>query len=368
MKKSIAILSFVFISFIGFGQTKFKTIIDLGKTSIKNQQRTGTCWSFASASFIESEILRIKNKAYDLSEMYSIRNIYEDKAKNYYFRQGKANFSEGALSHDFINQIAKNGLVPEDIYPGKPKGEEVYNHTELFKVIEAYMKAAIGSKLHTDYWYEGYSAILDVYFGEKPESFIYEGEMYTPQSFAKELGIEPKNYIELTSFTHHPFNKYFVLEIPDNYSSGYYYNVDILSLKNQTDWALENGYTVSWDGDVSEKGFGRKTGIIKMVGANKFSLEDFKKDSKTYIENRQKQFEKLKTTDDHLMHIVGKAEDENGKLFYIVKNSWGKAGEYEGIYYMSEPYFIMKTIAITIHKDALMDKTKPAIYLPDAVF
>ena len=367
----IVVFSFLILANPLRGQDKvFKDIINIAHTEVKNQQRTGTCWAFATASFFESEILRISKKKIDISEMYVARCIYENKATNYFLRQGKANFSEGGLSHDFVNAMYNYGLVPQNIYQGKPKGEKTYNHGELAKILSAYINAAVKSKLHTDYCMEGFRAILDVYLGEKPENFIYNNIEYTPKSFVASLNIKAKDYIEITSFTHHPFYKYFVLEIPDNFSSGMYYNIKIQELKNQIDHALENGYSISWDGDVSEEGFGRKSGIIKLSSVmenkilNAYSIKDYEKISKI----RQSEFEKIKTTDDHLMHLIGKAKDQNGKIYYIIKNSWGKAGDFDGYYYMSEAYLLLKTIAIMIHKDALMQDIKPEIYLPEAIY
>ena len=361
--KLFKIIVLLLIANISFSQTKFTPIINLETTTVKNQQRTGTCWSFATASFIESEVLRINKEPYDLSEMFVVRNIYENKAKNYFLRQGKANFSQGGLSHDFINAIASSGLVPQEAYAGKPKHEEVYNHTELFDVLNGYLKSAVASNQHTDYWFEGYNAILDVYLGRKPYSFTYEGQSYTPKKFAASLGIDPKKYIEFASVSHHPLHKYFVLEIPDNYSSGMYYNLKIDELKAQTDYALENGFTVSWDGDVSEPGFGRKSGIIALENE---SIADF-----NYFDiskKRKKQFESYSTTNDHLMHIIGKAKDEKGKLYYIVKNSWGNAGKYDGYYYMTDRYFLLKTVAIMVHRDAIMKDLKPIMFIQDAIY
>lgn len=363
MKKYIlAFIAFILFSGYGFGQEKFTKIINIEKTSIKNQQRTGTCWSFATASFLESEVLRIKGMSIDLSEMYNVRNIYEDKARNYFLRQGKANFSQGGLSHDFINGLANYGLVPQEVYTGKPKGEVVYNHTELFNVLNGYIGAAVKSKKHTDYWFDGFKAILNTYLGKKPVDFLYKGKKYTPKTFAKSLGIEPKNYIEFTSFSHHPFNKYFVLEIPDNYSSGLYYNIKTNELKSQTDYALEHGFSVSWDGDVSEPGFGRTTGIID-VDIDYLSMSE-----KDLEGIRQGEFYSIKTTDDHLMHIVGKVKDENNKKYYIIKNSWGNSGPFNGYYYMSEDYFLLKTVAIMIHRDAVMKEIKPKFFIQDVIY
>jgi len=364
MRKKLfaAIFLMILINTIS-AQEKFEVLINVESTSIKNQQRTGTCWSFATASFLESEILRIKGKSIDLSEMYNVRNIYEHKAKNYFLRQGKANFSQGGLSHDYINALATEGLIPQSIFDGRPKGEAIYNHEELFKVLEGYLKSSVSSKLHTSYWFDGFNAILDVYFGSKPIDFSYDGKNYTPIQFAEYLGLKAKNYIELTSFTHHPYQKYFVLEIPDNYSSGLYYNINIKNLKEQTDFALQKGFTVSWDGDVSEKGFKRMEGLI-IMDDNKVENYNFDEIAK----QRQKEFEAINTTDDHLMHIIGKVKDENGKIYYIIKNSWGNTGNYDGYYYMSERYFLNKTIAIMIHRDALKENLKPTIFIQDAMY
>ena len=354
----------------GQAQKTFEHIIEIPHASVKDQQRTGTCWAFATASFFESEILRIKNLEMDLSEMYAARCIYEEKAHNYFLRQGKANFSQGGLAHDFVNVMYKYGLVTQDAYPGKPKGEKKYNHGELAKILEAYVKAAVNSKLHTAYWFDGFNAVLDVYLGQKPKKFLFRNTEYTPHSFVKSLGLKAQDYIEITSFTHHPFYKYFVLEIPDNFSSGMYYNIPVRQFKEQIDLALEKGFSIDWDGDVSESGFGRQSGIIELSDdmentvSNAYTFKDFEKIS----DLRQEQFEKIKTTDDHLMHLVGKAKDQNGKIYYIIKNSWGKAGKYKGYYYMSEPYLLLKTVSIMIHKDAMAKDIFPAVYLPAAIY
>ncbi len=365
MKKSILAYLIAFVIVQAYGQKEFKTIINIDNTPVKNQQRTGTCWSFATSSFLESEVLRIKGIPVDLSEMYGVRNIYEDKAKKYFLRQGKTNFSEGGLSHDYISVLYNYGVVPQDIYPGNPKGESVFNHTELAKVLTAYVKGAVSSNLHTDYWFDGFRAVLDVYFGNKPKSFTYENQNFDPVSFRDFLGLEAKNYIELTSFSHHPYHNYFVLEIPDNYSSGMYYNLTLKEMKEQTDSALRNGFSISWDGDVSEPGFDRQSGVIDIKNNVDVQSSD---DFQVLAKIRQKQFENLSTTDDHLMHIVGKAVDNNGEKYYIVKNSWGKAGDYAGYFYMSEKYFLIKTISIMINKDAFIPELKPDIYLPEAIF
>ena len=351
-------------------QKTFTRIVDIPHTEVKDQQRTGTCWAFATASFFESEILRLKKYNVDLSEMYAVRCIYEEKARNYFLRQGKANFSQGGLAHDFVNAMYYYGLATQKAYPGKPKGEKKYNHTELAKILEAYVKAATSSKLHTSYWMDGYKAVLDVYLGEKPAKFTFQNKEFSPKDFPAALGLNAKDYIEITSFSHHPYYKFFVLEIPDNFSSGMYYNLPVDQFKRQIDYALDKGFSICWDGDVSESGFGRMSGIIELdKESEKEVLHDYKLKNFENIKTlRQDQFEKIKTTDDHLMHIVGKAQDQNGNIYYIIKNSWGEAGRYKGYFYMSEPYLLLKTVSIMIHKDAMLENIVPEVYLPAGIY
>lgn len=364
-QKFSILIALVFTMTSAFAQYQFKTTIDLEKTSVKSQDQTGTCWSFSTASYMESEVLRVHQSSIDLSEMFIVRYIYQDKARNYILRHGDARFSQGALAHDFMREMGRHGVVPQSVYDARPKGERIYNHTELLAVLKGYLDGVLKAKRPSGYWMEGFNAILDVYLGEAPKSFMLDGQQYTPKSYAEKLGLKVNNYIELTSFSHHSYHHYFVLEIPDNYSSGLYYNIPLADLKKQTDYALEQGFTVSWDGDVSEKGFNRKEGVI-ILPENENDPNLFinvVKEIKVTPDLRQKNYENWTTTDDHLMHIVGKATDQNGAHYYIIKNSWGDKAAHGGIYYMSEAYFLMKTVAIMLPKEALMKTVMPDVFI-----
>ncbi len=327
----------------------------LDRTDIKSQDATGTCWCFATASFIESELMREGKGEFDLSEMFIVKNIYKDKASNYVLRHGKANFGEGALAHDFINAANRHGMVPESVYTGLQPGEERHNHGEMSAVLKGMLDALIGQRRVSDQWDEAYSAVLDTYLGASPEQFSIDGQQFTPQSFAQHLGFDGKNYLNFTSYSHHPFGEPFVLEIPDNFSNGSFHNVPIDRLVAIIDHAVANGYSVAWDGDVSERGFSRSKGLaILPKDANRSDAltvpgEEIEVDQAM----RQKTFEEYSTTDDHLMHLVGIATDQNGTKYYVIKNSWGKTGPYDGYIYMSEAYLRLKTVAILVHKDGV---------------
>ncbi len=336
-----------------FAQYDFKDTNRIECSEIKNQARTGTCWSFATSSFIESELARQGKGDIDLSEMYVVRNIYKDKAKNYILRQGKANFSQGSLSHDLIRMMKKNGVVPESAYRGLLEGQEKYDHSEMEAGLKGFLDGVLQSKRLSKTWPVAFDAILDAYMGDVDQSFKYNGKEYSPISFANSLAIDPDDYVSYTSFTHHPFGESFILEIPDNYSNGSFYNIPIDELLSIIDNAVAKGYTVAWDGDVSEKGFDAKKGIAVLPEDEK--REDlFDKPGKELIvtqESRQDHFESYSTTDDHLMHIIGTAKDKEGTEYYIVKNSWGEISPYKGYLYMSKAYAAMKTVAIMVHKD-----------------
>ena len=338
-----------------FGQYKITDEINVGCTAVKNQAKTGTCWSFATCSFLESELMRVGKGEYDLSEMFVVRNIYRDKARNYVLRQGKANFSQGSLSHDFINTVMRHGIVPEKVYSGKTEGVSAHDHSELSAVLAGYVKALTGRKSLSDKWDDGFDAILDVYLGEFDESFVVEGVTYHPKAFAMQLGLNPGDYVNLTSFTHHPFYTSFILEIPDNFSNGSFINVPLNELETIVDNALKNGYSVAWDGDVSEEGFSAGKGLA-ILPQDENDEELFTKplpELDVTAKARQENFESYSTTDDHLMHIVGIAKDADGHKYYKVKNSWGEISDLKGFLYMSAAYFQMKTISVTLHKDGI---------------
>lgn len=337
-------------------QYEFKDIKTIECTPVKSQDRTGTCWSFATASFIESELIRMGHEEVDLSEMFVVRNIYMDKAFNYVYRQGKANFSQGSLAHDLIRAYQRHGAVPESVYPGKSE-EDIHDHSEMERALKGMLDGIIKGKTLTDNWMYAAESVLDVYLGEAPEKFTYEGQVMTPKTFKNRLPINPQDYINLTSFTHHPFYDDFILEIPDNYSNGQFYNVPLIELMQVVDHALATGYTVAWDGDVSEESFSGRKGIA-VIPADEDAENVFSgpvKEVRPTQEARQQGFESFATTDDHLMHFVGTAVDQNGSPYYIVKNSWGEISPYKGFLYMSRPYAAMKTISIMVHKDAIPD-------------
>jgi len=340
-------------------QYQFKEEQKVHCSDIKNQQRTGTCWSFATSSFIESELKR-KGLDVDISEMFIVRKVYEDKAFNYVMRQGKANFSQGSLSHDLIRTVAREGIVPEANYMGRESAKESYNHTEMEKGLKGFLDGVIASKHPTKKWKKAVSAILDVYLGKVPESFKILGKEYNAAAMRDMLQIQDEDFVSLSSFTHHPFYTDFIMEIPDNYSNGKFKNVPLNELKRIVDHALEKGYSVAWDGDVSEKGFSHKHGIAVLPVDEKREDLFSKPGDELQVnqKSRQEAFESWSTTDDHLMHLVGKSTDQNGTGYYLIKNSWGSKNEHQGYLYMSEAYFLMKTVAIMVNKNGLPDQTR----------
>ena len=334
---------------------EFKTINSVECTPVKSQGNTGTCWSFATASFLESEIIR-KGKGYhDLSEMYVVRNVYKDKAKNYVLRQGKANFSQGSLSHDLINVAHRHGVVPESVYSGKLDGATKHDHSEMIAVLKGMLDGVLKRDKLSPKWSKAFDCVVDVYLGEMPEEFTYAGKTYTPHSYAESLEINPRDYVNITSYTHHPFYSQFVLEIPDNFSNGLFYNVPMNEMQAIVEHALKNGYSIAWDGDVSEKGFSAKNGIAIMpVDPKREDLfENPGEEIKVDQALRQSTFESYSTTDDHLMHVTGTAKDQKGTNYYLIKNSWGEVGTHKGFLYMSEAYFQLKTVSVMVHKDAI---------------
>lgn len=323
---------------------------------VQSQGSTGTCWSFATASFLESEMLRMGKGVHRLSEMFIVKNIYRDKARNYLLRKGKAQFSEGALAHDYLNAAGSYGLVPEQIYDGLEDGEKKHDHSELATTLTGMMNALVKRKSLSSKWQNAVSGVLDAYLGTSPERFEYQGRSYSPQEFANALGYQRDNYVSLTSYSHHPFGKPFVLEIPDNFSNGSFQNVPIDNLMATIDNAIANGYTVAWDGDVSEKGFSSSKGlaILPADPSRKDAFKNIGPEKSVTQADRQKTFMSYSTTDDHLMHLVGISRDAAGNKYYVIKNSWGDVGPYKGYLHMSEAYARLKTVAIIVHKDVVV--------------
>ncbi|MDG1475527.1 MAG: C1 family peptidase [Vicingaceae bacterium] len=342
----------------------FKKIVQWDANPVESQGQTGTCWSFSTSSFLESEIIRTKKGTHNLSEIFVARQVYVRKAENFVGRHGKAQFGEGSLGHDLMNAIDKYGIVPTEVFDGLQLNSEKHNHAELANILEAFLKAIIqnkGKKL-TPVWMDAYNALLDVYLGKFPEEFEYQGEKYTPKSFAESLGINKENYVTLTSYTHRPYYSSFVLDIPDNWDNGFFYNVNLDELVATTKKALNDGYTIEWDADVSNKGFNSKKGIaVQPLKDEKPNFETVEEEMDVTPEIRQENYANYTVTDDHLMHIVGLAKGVDGKEYFIVKNSWGDErgqDDFKGHVLVSEAYFKMNTISVMLHKDAIENSLK----------
>ena len=356
----------------------FTDIISLPTTPVKNQNKSGTCWCFAGTSMLEEDVLRKGGPELDLSEMYWVRQNYIDQAKKYVSMDGKINFAQGGSVADVLEAAEQWGAVPEEVYSGLNYGEDKHSHYEMADGLKAYLDALIhgGRANLSEAWLRGFTGILDAYLGEVPQEFTYKGKKYTPQSFAKEFGIAPQEFITLTSYTHHPFYTSFPLEIPDNWRWSMSYNVPLEEMKKAVDDALAAGYTVGWAADVSEPGWQWRKGYAVLpeekgpedLSENEaakwdqltekerkelsYDIKGPVKERKVTQESRQKHFENKETTDDHGMVIIGVAEDQEGNRYYKVKNSWDTNQLYGGYIYVSEPYFLDKTIGVTLNKAA----------------
>jgi bleomycin hydrolase len=358
---------------------KFTNVADLKTTTVKNQAETGTCWCFATVSFIESELLRKGKGEYDLSEMYIIRHNYVDRLKDNYLRRGKGNTGPGSLSHDFMRVFREKGIVPDDIYPGLNYGSPTHNHSELQDFINAVAAVPVERSKESNQYYEIVNSVLDAYLGKVPEKFTYKGVSYSPRSFAATLDINPDDYVEITSFSHFPFYSQGILEIPDNWTMSLFYNVPLNELIEIMDYSLNNGYTVNWDGDVSEPGFSHTNGYAVLPATytpgrggvtdrerlERSSSQGQASTSASSIatpgseinvtqELRQTGYEDFTTTDDHLMHITGLVKDQNGAKYYKTKNSWGTdRNAFGGYLNMSESYVKAKTLFIMVNKNGI---------------
>lgn len=357
---------------------KFTTLVSLPATPVKNQAATGTCWCFATTSFMESELLRMGKGEYDLSEMFIVRNNYINKIKDNYLRQGRGNLGEGSISTSWMHVFSDKGIVPQEAYPGLLPGEKLPNHRELSAYIEAFAGVPVKLKKMSPESLKAANALLDVYMGQVPDTFVYKNVKYTPKSFAQSLGLNMNDYVKITSFTHFPFYTQGVLEIPDNWEMDRFYNVPLDEMISIMDNALNHGYTIAWDGDVSERGFSHAKGVAinpdpdllkipPMTDRERFersqdpnNIPEVFRFEKPFPEVnvtqdiRQKGYETFVTTDDHLMHITGMVKDQNGTTYYITKNSWGTdRNPFGGYLNMSDSYVRAKTIYIMVHKDAV---------------
>lgn len=366
MKKIV--LSCFLISFISstvFSQPGKKTVAADGftvvknnaATAVKNQAMTGTCWSFSTSSLIESQFIKNFKSEVDLSEMFTVYNIYVEKAKNYVLRQGKAQFGEGGLGHDVTRSIAMYGAMPEAAFSGLKDGETTLNHSKLVNILKAYLDDVLKAVPVNPNWLEEYKKLLSEQLGTPPEEFEYKGKKYNPKTFAAEvLKFNSNDYVNITSFTHHPYYSQFIIEVPDNFSNGSYYNIPATDMIKLVKAAINKGYTVMWDADVSNGGFINSQGLALFIKRDdKESHEPINADSKEMewtVPLRQQYFENLSTQDDHLMHITGVEKSKAGKEFFIVKNSWGASGPYEGYVNVSDAYFAMNTISLVVPKAA----------------
>ena len=373
----IFVLSLLSVTLFARTGYTFKVIHENPVTPVKNQSSSGTCWSFAGVGMLESELIRMGKGEYDLSEMYIVRRNYEDKAIKYARLHGHLNFSPGGSFADVVETFDSFGILPEEAYEGLGYGTMTHDHGELDKVLKGYMDGIIGARSVTPVWFDGFSAILDTYLGEVPETFIHEGEEYTPDTFREHLGLKQDDYVSLTSFTHHPFYTAFPIEVPDNWRWASSYNLPVEELMEVMEHAIMEGYTIAWATDVSEAGFSR-SGIAIVPDEN--APENAGSDQERWLgqsarerdaelrtrvgrealaeknitqEMRQEAYDRYETTDDHGMQIYGIAEDQQGNTFYMVKNSWGDTGPYNGLWYASDPFVRYKTMSIVLHKDAL---------------
>lgn len=379
MKRLILTWALAFSALGAFGQGyQFTEVVKVPATTVKNQASTGTCWCFATTSFMESELLRMGKGTYDLSEMFIVRQKYMNQLQDNYIRKGEGNIGQGSLSHTFKHAFDQVGIVPEDVYTGIQYDSDRHNHSEMVKYIKAIAETAVGMKKRSPEYDKLIQNLFDTYLGQLPERFTYQGKEYTPKTFAASLGLNMDDYIELTSFTHHPYYQKFEVEVPDNWEHEQMYNLPLEELIQTTDYALNHGYTVCWDGDVSEKGFSFKNGVainpeVKKVDDysttdrarfekmdEKERLEEVYKFEKPFPEVnvtpevRQEGFEAFVTTDDHLMHLTGLVKDQDGTKYYVTKNSWGtERNAFGGYLNMSESFVRAKTIYIMVHKDAI---------------
>lgn len=389
MKKFIIVTLLALLSAGAYAKTgdntdKNKPVFTVVKknpiTSIKDQNKSGTCWDYSTLSFIESEILKKSGKTYDLCESFVASKTYMDRAEKSIRMHGDVSFAQGGSAYDVIYCLQNYGIVPENAmpFPGSLYGDSLNNYTEFFNVMTPYVKAVAESKANklSKAWRTGLQGILDAYLGVCPEKFVYQGKTYTPKSFAASLGLDMNDYISFTSYTHHPFWTAFAVEVQDNWRWPLSWNVPIEDINRIIDNAIMNGYTVAWGGDVSEDGFTRNGLAIaydvkkardyagtdadrwlKMTSSKKRATLDslgvYAPEVVPTQEMRQEAFDNWETTDDHGMQIFGIAKDQNGREYYMVKNSWGKTGDYDGIWYMSKNFIAYKTMDLFVNKNAV---------------
>jgi len=343
----------------------FKDVINIERTPVKNQGSSGTCWSYSANSFFESEMIRMGKEPVEISQIFTARNAYVEKGINYVRMHGAITLGDGGSLHDVINMYRKYGALPQSVYTGLNYGTSKNKFAEMAAINEAFLAAVVKNPNGelTPNWVKAYTAVIDSYLGQVPESFEFKGKKYTPQTFAKEVvGINPDDYVELSSFTNKPYYQKMVLMVPDNWDLDLVYNVKVDELTDIIDNALAKGYSVGWAGDISDKGFSWKNGVAYVPAKPFADMTDEEKanmfkgpqpEMNITAEIRQKAFDNYDTTDDHGMHIVGLTKDQNGKEYYIIKNSWGATNDYKGYIYMTKNFVKLKSTAILLHKGGL---------------
>ncbi|EPD31704.1 bleomycin hydrolase [Capnocytophaga granulosa] len=356
---------------------QIKPIFALGVTDVKDQGHSGTCWSYTGASFLESEMMKKKKQPVDLSEIYTARKVYLEKAINYLRMHGALTWGDGGELHDIINIYRKYGAVPQSVYTGLINGATVNNFNEMQKDLEGYLKGIVESEKVPADWKEVFEQKMDTYLGAVPKTFLYNGKMYDPKSFAKEVvGLEDEKYIEMLSVEHKPKYQNTLMAVPDNWSYDYAFNVSMEDIIRTIDYALSKGYTVAWAADVSEKYFSWKNGLALVPEKDYKDLTEAEQKDYFHVywnekeitpALRQQGFDNYETTDDHAMHIVGLAKDQKGREYYIVKNSWGADNDNKGYLYVSKNYVRYKTMSILVNQKGtpkdLLKKYKKAGYV-----
>jgi bleomycin hydrolase len=353
----------------------FTDVVNLENTSVKNQASSGTCWSYSTNSFLESEMIRLGKKPVDLAELYTARCEYHDKADVYVRLHGGLNWGDGGECHDVINMYAKYGTMPQSVYTGLHYGTTKNKFGELQAVLKGMLDGVVrnaNGKLTTS-WKRAFDAVLDAYLGPVPSTFEWHGKTYTPKTFADEVvGINPKDYVELSSFSDQPYYTKVPFLVQDNWTFQKVYNVKLHDMTRTIDYAIRHGYTVAWAADVSEKSFSWKNGVAIVPEKEYEDMSDSEKNNmfnrpqpelKITPEIRQEAYDNYSTTDDHGMHIVGIAKDQNGKEYYIVKNSWGTKNDYKGYLYVSKAYVQYKTTAFLLNKGGIPDDIKEKLSL-----
>lgn len=358
MKRRVFVTFFLLVLVqVIYGQQQFTTVIQLPATPVKHQYNSGTCWCFSTTAMLECELMRTNKPTPDLSEAFTVYHIYIDKATRYLQLRGRNRFAEGGLGQDMLYALQQFGAMPQEVYPGKGKDNIMTANYTMADKLKQYLDGLLTRYNDTipGNWKEGFTAILKSYIGTPPTSFEYNGKTYTPKSFAAEyVPFDRNTFTGLTSFTHHPLYTSFSMEVPDNYNNNTYFNLSLDELEQTVKTALRNGYTVTWDADVTNRGFQPKKGLAKWVA----TLEDAEQfpgyTEQSYTpELRQQLFEQQVTQDDHLMLITGLATDAGGKEYFIVKNSYGESGPYKGYVYVSMPYFAINTISVLVNTNAL---------------